>query len=93
MADPTGGLGSAVPSQPVKVSLFDEAEALEARVVYSEQCERAGLPRLAALAVTLGLAEPLCEGEMADDAEVVAIMYRGAMAQTQFPVEPSGAAP
>jgi hypothetical protein len=27
---------------------------------------------------------------MADDAEVVAIMYRGAMAQTQFPVEPSG---
>ena len=91
MADPTGGLGSAVQSQPVKVSLFDEAEALEARVVYSEQCERAGLPRLAALAVTLGLAEPLCEGEMAD-AEVAAIMYRGAMAQTLFPVMPSGAA-
>jgi hypothetical protein len=89
MTNPTGGLG-AVQSQPEMVSLFADAEALDARVVYSEQCERAGLPRLAALAVTLGLAEPLCEGEMADDAEVVAIMYRGAMAQTQFPVEPSG---
>ncbi len=75
-------------AEPQKNPLFAEADASDARVAYSVQCERAGLSLLATQAATIGLKEPPSEAD-ANDAEVAAITYRGALARTCFPAEPA----